>query len=134
MIAPGKETVSMSQAMSRLAAKAALRGADLALRVPILRNVVIEKLLGRLGQSYNDNEDDPDQHRHVVWAMSLLGPFLHRLVNDRFPGIAGQALAPGGVIYLRTDDRSYFEQMLAVDDGEIEAEFLGQFVLPLQQH
>jgi tRNA (guanine-N7-)-methyltransferase len=38
----------------------------------------------------------------------------NRLVNERFPEIAGRALAPGGVVYLRTDDRSYFEQMLAV--------------------
>jgi tRNA (guanine-N7-)-methyltransferase len=38
----------------------------------------------------------------------------HRLVNDRFPVIAGRALVPGGVVYLRTDDRNYFEQMTAV--------------------
>jgi tRNA (guanine-N7-)-methyltransferase len=38
----------------------------------------------------------------------------HRLVNEAFPGIVRQALVPGGVIYLRTDDRNYFEEMLAV--------------------
>jgi tRNA (guanine-N7-)-methyltransferase len=38
----------------------------------------------------------------------------NRLVNERFPGLARQALAPGGVVYLRTDDENYFEQMLAV--------------------
>jgi len=35
----------------------------------------------------------------------------HRLVNERFPSIAKIALAPGGVIYLRTDDPDYFQQM-----------------------
>jgi tRNA (guanine-N7-)-methyltransferase len=38
----------------------------------------------------------------------------HRLVNDRFPGLAHGALAPGGTVFLRTDDRPYFEQMSAV--------------------
>ena len=38
----------------------------------------------------------------------------HRLINERFPALARQALAPGGAVYLRTDDRDYFEQMLGV--------------------
>ena len=38
----------------------------------------------------------------------------HRLVNDRFPDLARQALAPGGTVYLRTDDANYFERMAAV--------------------
>jgi tRNA (guanine-N7-)-methyltransferase len=38
----------------------------------------------------------------------------HRLVNDQFPALAAQALAPGGTVYLRTDDAPYFEQMTAV--------------------
>jgi tRNA (guanine-N7-)-methyltransferase len=38
----------------------------------------------------------------------------HRLINDRFPGLARQALAPGGTVYLRTDDEDYFQQMTAV--------------------
>ena len=37
-----------------------------------------------------------------------------RLVNERFPGLAAQALAPGGVVYLRTDHAEYFAQMRAV--------------------
>jgi tRNA (guanine-N7-)-methyltransferase len=36
----------------------------------------------------------------------------NRLVNARFTEIARQALAPGGVIYLRTDDEDYFAQMV----------------------
>lgn len=42
----------------------------------------------------------------------------HRLVNERFPELARRALAPGGVIYLRTDDRPYFDQMAAVFEGK----------------
>jgi tRNA (guanine-N7-)-methyltransferase len=38
----------------------------------------------------------------------------HRLINERFPTLAQQALAPGGTVYLRTDDANYFEQMLGV--------------------
>ena len=38
----------------------------------------------------------------------------HRLINERFPASAGQALVPGGTVYLRTDDASYFEQMVGV--------------------
>jgi tRNA (guanine-N7-)-methyltransferase len=38
----------------------------------------------------------------------------HRLINERFPALARQALVPGGVVYLRTDDRDYFAQMQSV--------------------
>ncbi len=37
----------------------------------------------------------------------------NRLVNERFPEIAAQALGPGGRVFLRTDDAPYFEQMVA---------------------
>lgn len=38
----------------------------------------------------------------------------HRFINERFPEIAKRALAPGGLVYLRTDDQNYFEQMQSV--------------------
>jgi tRNA (guanine-N7-)-methyltransferase len=38
----------------------------------------------------------------------------HRLVNERFPGLARAALAPAGMVYLRTDDADYFAQMTGV--------------------
>jgi len=38
----------------------------------------------------------------------------HRLINERFPTLAQQALVPGGMVYLRTDDQNYFEQMMEV--------------------
>jgi tRNA (guanine-N7-)-methyltransferase len=38
----------------------------------------------------------------------------HRLINERFPLLAREALAAGGAVYLRTDDAAYFAQMEAV--------------------
>jgi tRNA (guanine-N7-)-methyltransferase len=38
----------------------------------------------------------------------------NRLVNERFPVLARDALTPGGVVYLRTDDEDYFGQMARV--------------------
>lgn len=38
----------------------------------------------------------------------------HRLVNEQFPKLARAALAPGGKIYLRTDDADYFSQMTEI--------------------
>jgi tRNA (guanine-N7-)-methyltransferase len=35
----------------------------------------------------------------------------HRLINEAFPGLARSVLAPGGRVYLRTDDADYFAQM-----------------------
>ncbi|HEV2393826.1 MAG TPA: tRNA (guanosine(46)-N7)-methyltransferase TrmB [Verrucomicrobiae bacterium] len=35
----------------------------------------------------------------------------HRLINEHFPALAHSALAPGGVVYVRTDDADYFQQM-----------------------
>jgi tRNA (guanine-N7-)-methyltransferase len=38
----------------------------------------------------------------------------YRLINESFPRLAHAALAPGGVVYLRTDDADYFAQMTEV--------------------
>jgi tRNA (guanine-N7-)-methyltransferase len=38
----------------------------------------------------------------------------NRLINESFPPLAGAALVPGGVVYLRTDDEDYFAQMTDV--------------------
>ena len=40
--------------------------------------------------------------------------YRHRLVKEGFPALASQALAPGGMVCLRTDDPVYFEQMAGV--------------------
>ncbi len=38
----------------------------------------------------------------------------NRLINTRFTELARQALGPGGLVYLRTDDEDYFTQMVTV--------------------
>ena len=38
----------------------------------------------------------------------------NRLVDEAFPALVRQALAPGGAVFLRTDDAPYFEQMQRV--------------------
>ena len=43
--------------------------------------------------------------------------WVRRLINGRFPILARQALAPGGTVYLRTDDGDYFRQMVTVFDA-----------------
>ncbi|HLX94940.1 MAG TPA: tRNA (guanosine(46)-N7)-methyltransferase TrmB [Verrucomicrobiae bacterium] len=42
----------------------------------------------------------------------------YRLVNPHFAEIIRHALEPGGMVYLRTDDRDYFEQMTGVFDAK----------------
>ena len=46
----------------------------------------------------------------------------HRLINAGFPALARAALAPGGVVYLRTDDADYFAQMTEVFGASREFE------------
>jgi len=36
----------------------------------------------------------------------------NRLIDENFTPLLHAALAPGGIVYLRTDDRNYFDQML----------------------
>ena len=38
----------------------------------------------------------------------------YRLINEHFPEITRTALAPGGVVYFRTDDKDYFAQITEV--------------------
>ena len=60
--------------------------------------------------------------RHSAAALHIYFPdpwpkrkhWRHRLINERFPALAVQALAPGGVVYLRTDDRPYFAEMIRI--------------------
>ena len=44
----------------------------------------------------------------------------HRLINELFPALARMALAPGGQVFLRTDDADYFQQMNEVFDAAKE--------------
>jgi tRNA (guanine-N7-)-methyltransferase len=41
----------------------------------------------------------------------------NRLINERFPELASRVLQPQGVVYLRTDDADYFEQIVEVFGG-----------------
>ena len=38
----------------------------------------------------------------------------HRLIGEAFPALADSTLVPGGLVYLRTDDADYFQQMTEV--------------------
>ncbi len=42
----------------------------------------------------------------------------NRLINEAFTRLVHRALAPDGVVYLRTDERSYFAQMECVFDAD----------------
>jgi tRNA (guanine-N7-)-methyltransferase len=44
----------------------------------------------------------------------------HRLVQAPFAEVVAQALAPGGVIYLRTDSAEYFAQMQSVFGANVQ--------------
>jgi tRNA (guanine-N7-)-methyltransferase len=44
----------------------------------------------------------------------------HRLINENFPTLARAALAPGGTLFLRTDDAPYFSQMTEVFTAQKE--------------
>lgn len=41
-----------------------------------------------------------------------------RLINERFPTLAWNALQPDGIVYLRTDDLDYFQQMTEVFNAD----------------
>ena len=49
----------------------------------------------------------------------------HRLVNESFPDLVRAALAPQGVVYLRTDDEDYFQQMTEVFAADKRFEPIG---------
>ena len=68
---------------SRMALTVALRGADLALQVPHLRDVVLDAVLRRLSIAYAETEGETDRMRHLRWLAPHLTPFLHRVINER---------------------------------------------------
>jgi len=69
--------------LARLAIGATVRGAGLALGVPVLRNFFLEKLLQRLEESYHLCEGDPQRLLHERWFGRHLRSFLHRLITER---------------------------------------------------
>jgi len=64
--------------------------------------------------------------RHSASALHIYFPdpwpkrkhWRHRLINQRFPTLARQALAPRGRVYLRTDDPGYYENIIGVFEAD----------------
>ena len=68
---------------SRFAVSAAFKGADWALRLPVLRDYLVDRLLHRLDTSYGRCEENDQTLRHARWLGQHLQPFLHRLIEQR---------------------------------------------------
>jgi len=81
MVSAGRKV--LREGLSHLAVAAAVKGADLALQIPRVRDFFVEKLLRRLESSHEECEDDPDKLRHDLWMGRHLKPFLHRLIDER---------------------------------------------------
>ncbi len=81
---------SAMEEWKRIRLNAALRGADLAFRVPPLRAWFLEKLLNRLETAYDETDQDDEMTRHDRWLGATLRPFLERLLAER--PAAGRAI------------------------------------------
>ena len=66
-----------------MARAATLKGANLAMQVPLLRNFLLERLFGRLSRSYEKSEGDPELLGHARWFGLHLRAFLDRLIQER---------------------------------------------------
>jgi len=77
------ETGHLRHELSRLARKATIRGADLVLQVPVLRDFAVTRILHRLGETYDENVPDRELLAHQRWFASHLEAFLRRLLNER---------------------------------------------------
>ncbi len=80
--------MSTMQAESRwkeLAMAGMVRSAGLALHLPVLRNYFVDRLIQRLGRSYDECTPDAEGEKlmHVRWLGARLGPFLQRLIRER---------------------------------------------------
>lgn len=82
------ERSHLSLQWNQFAALGMMKGAELALHVPILRSYFLDRLIQRLGTSYDDCTPDKDGAKlmHVRWLGPHLAPFLHRLVDERPAG------------------------------------------------
>jgi len=68
---------------SRIAINTAVRGAGLALQLPVLRDFFLDRLLRRLETSHEQCDDDRERLSHDRWFGRHLKAFLHRLINER---------------------------------------------------
>lgn len=89
-----------------LSLAASLKAADLALRVPGLRDFFLDRLLQHLTRSYDETEAETELLTYHRWFGERLRPFLHRLVSER-PAAARAILRFVGAwirdVYRRTD-------------------------------
>lgn len=74
---------ALASVVDRLSFTAAIKGADIALRVPGLRNWLLQRAMDYLDASYRDTIASTDQQMHLRWFGRHLRPFLFRLVNER---------------------------------------------------
>jgi MoaA/NifB/PqqE/SkfB family radical SAM enzyme len=69
--------------LEHFALRATVRGAGLALGVPVLREFFLDKLLHRLERTYEECETDAERLLHDRWFGKHLKTFLLRLVTER---------------------------------------------------
>ena len=63
------------EGLSNLALTATVKGMDLALQVPFLRDLAVERLLQRLGRSYDEMEENQRALMYVRWFGEHLEAF-----------------------------------------------------------
>ncbi len=68
-----------------LAVSSVIKGTELALYVPVLRGYLVDRLMQRLGTTYDEciPEREADKLMHVRWLGAHLSPWLHRLIDER---------------------------------------------------
>ena len=71
------------EGLTHLALTATVKTVDLSLQIPFLRDFIMDRLLHRLGRTYDQTEDDESTLMHVRWLGGHLRTFLHRLVDER---------------------------------------------------
>jgi hypothetical protein len=81
MVSGGRN--SLRDALTHLALSTAVRGADLMLQFPALRDFFLERLLRRLEDSYSQCQTDSDRLMHDRWLGPHLRAFLDRLIAER---------------------------------------------------
>jgi MoaA/NifB/PqqE/SkfB family radical SAM enzyme len=65
---------------------ATVKGADIALRVPVLREYLVSRIVRSLDGAYAQDDDDPERLVNVRWLGRHLEAFLNRLVDERPAG------------------------------------------------
>jgi len=69
--------------LAYLALSAAVKGADIGLQVPPIRNFFLNRLLQHLAETHQACEEDPEKLMHDQWFARHLKSFLDRLLAER---------------------------------------------------